>query len=138
MSAVLSRLCKGGCGQTFTPPASRPGQEYVHGHKGGCDPGARRAAKPVHLAGARTEAERHTLNYRLALQSAERESADIAKQIDQVDDEIEALLKELRARDAKKEQLTEKHLTVSTTAETLRMLIEGKSIVREVAGAEAV
>lgn len=137
MSAVLSRLCKGGCGATFTPPASRPGQEYVHGHKNGCDKERRRVAKPAQAAStASAEEDRHALNYKFALQSAERHAADLATRIDHVDDEIERLLQDLRALDRHKEMLTEKHLTVSTTAETLRILVEGKSIAREVAAVE--
>lgn len=138
MSAVLSRLCKGGCGATFTPPASRPGQEYVHGHKNGCGKERRRVVKPAQAAtAARGEEDRHALNYKFALQSAERQAEDLATQIDHVDDEIERLHEDLRALVRHKEMLTEKHLTVSRTAETLRILVEGKSIAREVAATEA-
>lgn len=76
---------------------------------------------------------RHALNYKLALQSARKQAAEIAEQIDQVDDEIENLRNELAGRERQKEMLTEMHRTVETSAEALAILVDGKSIARELA-----
>ena len=132
-SPVVRRLCKGGCGQWFTPPASRPGQEYIHGHKKGCDAAERVHSKPAPRAGGRSEAERRTLDYRMALASARREQAEVEKEIDVVDEEIQLLREKLAVRDNEKETLTERHLNLGASMMALESLAGGKSLVRQVA-----
>jgi chromosome segregation ATPase len=131
-TAIVRRLCKGGCGQWFTPPPSRPGQEYVHGHKNGCAAAADHSKPSDH-----DEAARRILDYRMALASVRRELADVEQQIDKTDDAIELLRRELHAQDSQKEKLTERHLNLSSSAMALEALTTGKSLVRQIAVAEA-
>jgi multidrug resistance efflux pump len=81
----------------------------------------------------RSEEERRLLDYRLALQTARREIDGVVQQIDQVDDEIDTIRKDLHAREAQKDMLTERHLNLSSTIMALDALANGKSLVREIA-----
>ncbi|HEY1767780.1 MAG TPA: hypothetical protein VGG26_08995 [Terracidiphilus sp.] len=129
-SSLVRRVCKGGCGGFFTPPASRPGQEYIHGHKHGCATATlpkKAAAAPL----GRNEDERRMLDYRLALATMRRETAEVVKEIDGVDDQIELLRVNLDDLDGRKELLTERHLNLTSTMMALEALSTGKSLVRQ-------
>lgn len=132
MTSIIQRVCKCGCGTLFHPHAKRPGQEYRYGHKPKSD--ARPAPQKLraHTVG-RSEEDRRVLDYRLALQTARRELAIVTGQIDQVDDEIDVLRKDLHTREAQKEMLTERHLNIDSTIMALDALVSGKSLVREIA-----
>jgi septal ring factor EnvC (AmiA/AmiB activator) len=137
MTSLIQRVCKCGCNQVFSPPASRPRQDYKHGHKprqtGPSIPGT-----PGQMARSlgRTDAERRTLDYRLALATAKREIEGITKQIDGIDDEIDELRKKLHSLEAEKEKQADRHLTIDTSIDILEALISGKSV-RELVSAEA-
>ena len=134
----VQRPCKCQCGRTFTVDPRRPGREYCYGHKPANakpTPSPREALRRAQSHG-RSEEERHTLDYKLALQTARRELSLIAQQIDAADDLIADLRKDLHSREAQKEALTDRHLTIDATIMALDALIEGKSLAREIAAAE--
>lgn len=137
MISLVQRVCKCGCNQVFSPPMSRPGQQYRHGHK----PRHTRPSIPdtpgqVARSLGRTDAERRTLDYRLALATAKREIEGVTKQIDGIDDEIADLRNKLHTLEAEKDKQADRHLTIGTSIDILEALISGKSV-RELASAEA-
>lgn len=135
-TSLIRRACKGGCGQFFTPPATRPGQEYVHGHKNGCDwKRSAVAAKPKQIGtpAALNRDDRRKLDYRMALQTAHRHLAELTSLIDQLDDHIDDARKKLHALEAEKETLTARHLTVDASIMALDALVTGKNLAAEIA-----
>jgi DNA topoisomerase VI subunit A len=69
----------------------------------------------------------------MALASARREQAEVEKEIDVVDEEIQLLREKLAVRDNEKETLTERHLNLGASMMALESLAGGKSLVRQVA-----
>jgi hypothetical protein len=126
---MIQRICKCGCGKLFAPPAARPGQEYLFGHK----PRTGKAlGKPV----VPTRAERHTLDYKLALAAAQREMRGLEATIDALDDKIVPLQKQLGELQREKDALHDRHLTLAATAEALDAAATGKSLVQQLAEAQ--
>jgi hypothetical protein len=132
-ATIIQRPCKCGCGTTFTPHPKQPGREYIYGHKPRFDAPIVPSNVIRTKFGGRTEDERKRLDYKLALMTARQELSEVAKQIDLADDRIADIRSDLKACEAHKEALTDRHLTIDSTIMALEALIEGKSLAREVA-----
>lgn len=117
---MIKRICKCGCGNQFQPPVSRPGQEYIFGHK----PASARKKQPI----TEVQSVRRTLDYKIAAKTAKLELGQVTARIDDLDDEIEVLQKTLHAREAEKEALTETHLLLRASLATLETLSDEKDI----------
>jgi predicted nucleic acid-binding Zn-ribbon protein len=120
----IQRICKCGCNKVFAPPASRPGQEYLHGHKP-------RTGKALGTPARRTETERHTLDYKLAQATAHREMSSVESAMDALDEKIVPLQKQLAELQREKERLHDRHLTLAATAEALDAAATGKSLAQQ-------
>ena len=121
----IERPCKC-CGKLFTPPASRPGQEYIHGHKP-------RTGKALGKLAAPAKREVRTLDFKLALRTAREEMSDLAQQMDALDDRIVPLQHELGTLAAEKDALCGRHLTLETMADLLEAAIDGRDLRAELA-----
>lgn len=125
---AISRTCRCGCGRSFYVPATMPGREYIHGHK----PRQPELLKPGNVLrakfGGRTDGERRSLDYQLALKTAQAETAALVEAIDAIDDRLEVLRRTVQETEEEKYRLTDRHLAVSASVEILQVLIEGKSV----------
>jgi hypothetical protein len=128
---TITRMCKCGCNTFFTPPAARPGQEYILGHKP-------RTGKALGKLAAPTKRETRTLDFKLALKTARAEMVELEREIDALDDRIVPLQQQLRQLDAENEALVARHLTLATTAAALEATVEGRDLRAELANAEGV
>lgn len=112
----ITRTCACGCGRTFTPPRTRPAQVYLFGHKKHAGIGRQAAITPKiedH------EPSRRALNYRMALDSAERELRTLDAEIERLDDEAEAARKVVAGLLEQKDRLVERHAAVTAAIEGL-------------------
>lgn len=120
-SGLVQRVCKCACNKVFAPPASRPLQSYIHGHK------PRTGAALGKLA-APSKAETPTLDYKLALRTANAEIASVTRDMDALDDKIVPLQRQLSDLEAAKEKLLGRHATLSETAFALQATIDGRDL----------
>jgi len=128
-ASLIKRVCRCGCGESFAPPASRPGQEYKHRHKGG---GA--AAQPKSgpkLITAPDVKQRRTLDYRLALSTANAERNYLESEIEALDEQMNLLRDQIAVAQKKKDALVERHLVISTAISVLTNAVDGTPIVLE-------
>lgn len=136
-STVVTRICRCGCLQTFTPTPKRPGQQYKYGHKlhaGGKRtlPNAAVLSQPRAKKEEDTrDGERRALNYKLALMAVRREIELCDREIETADDEAELIrvekIRPLQAAIAeildRKDQTVERHAQLTATAKDLETLI---------------
>lgn len=129
-SAVVSRspvtrVCRCGCGKLFNPNFKRPGQEYLYGHR----PHSLSLAPKA----AAAEPDRRLLDYRLAAATARTEAAQLVREIDRLDDQLEEARKRVHDLEAAKDLAVDRHLGVVTTIECLDCMISGKSVAQKAA-----
>lgn len=91
---------------------------YYRGHKP-------KASVSVAPAPDWAEGKRRTLDYTLTLAAARREMALLDKEIELLDDRLEAMRKERDEALAAKDVITERHGVVSKAAEYLEALVRG-------------
>lgn len=126
---ISSRLCACNCGERFTPPASRPGQMYIFGHK---PLELREKVYPRRAvtgqAPPQTSKERKSLDYRLALGTAERELKDLGDRIEAVDNQLIPIYIAKRELEERKDTLHAMHITVAGAIEFLKALAAGEPV----------
>lgn len=115
-ASLVRRICKCGCGQQFSPNLKRPGQQYLYVHK------PKAVAVSVDTARAAPETRRRVLNYRLALDSAERELPEVEAEIEKLDDQAAELRQQIDVLLARKDVLVQRHLQLRTAIEQLSPL----------------
>lgn len=118
ISHLVYRTCACDCGRQFVPSPKRPGQVYIWGHK----PKNAKAPPPPKPQAVVAAKERSRLDYRIALQTAERDQLRLADEIDAIDNAIAAARVNIRLLDVNKENATARHLTVTAAIECLKAL----------------
>ena len=120
---VTSRICRCGCGESFTPNPKHPGQEYKYGHKPKDEPRAKRlGVEPPR------EKERALLDYRLTAATLRRQIELLDKEIDGLDDEIDLARKTVAAAQARKDWAVDRHAGMIVAVQTLEALIHDQPI----------
>jgi len=114
LSTVTQRVCACGCNGVFRP--TFPGSQFKRGHK---PKKAAPAGAPIPPA----EAERACLNYRLALQDAEKELRSVVDTIDSIDDEIEKHRDEIWRLQELKDGATARHAQMVAISDGLKAVL---------------
>lgn len=126
---VTNRPCACHCGQRFTPPITRRGQQYIIGHKPAAlrqnSSASRAATIEKARAAAKTEEHTNTLNYRFAVQSAKRDLARLTQMIDDFEEKLSPLYLQIKELEARKDKAVMRHLTVATSLECLEAMENG-------------
>jgi chromosome segregation ATPase len=117
-SSLVRRICKCGCGREFTPPRTRPGQEWLFGHKRKAEPARSESKAPA-------EDKRRILNYKIALDSASREIGEVEAGIERLDDQVDVLRHQAQELLSRKDVLVERHLALRTITERLEQVLGG-------------
>lgn len=105
---VRTCACAPGCDKKFTVNPRRPGQQYFYGHKPATVARLTRWSAPPAPKAAQNP-ERHLLDYRLARKTAGAELELLDRQIEAVDDEMEALRKHIAEAQARKDEIVSRH-----------------------------
>ena len=127
---IVTRQCACGCEKTFEVPGKRPGRRYAYGHKPKAGSGAARTEQQMlaeHAAKSFTDAgKRRVLNYRMALDSAQRELDLVTAEIENVDEQMERLRMQLSNCDGFKAACVDRHAALRGTVEYLQALIDNR------------
>lgn len=112
---VLYRPCACGCGRQFTPAVTQPSRRYIYGH----GPKKLKDLKQSETSAER-EAGRRKLNYGIALQTLEREKAELDAEIERLDEQIETRRAVMGALQSRKEAHVERHALVVALIDGMR------------------
>lgn len=117
VASLIHRTCSCGCGRSFTPPRTRPNQQWIIGHKAKVHSAGPAEVKPA------PEGRRRGLNYQFALDSAQRELSEVEAAIEELDDKAAGFRNQVAEALAAKDQLVERHLALTSVIEQLRKLV---------------